>query len=111
MNFVKILLFVVLADFAAFTAWVVATGGAPGEVAALFSVNPWVIQVFVDLVLALSLVCVWMWNDARSRGVNPLPWVLATACLGSLAPLTYLLLRPRAVDRPAPSAGGLVSAG
>jgi hypothetical protein len=111
-NFVKILLFVVLVDFVAFTAWVTATGGSLAEVLALFSANPWVGQLFVDLAIALSLVCVWMWQDARSRGANPLPWVVATVLTGSIAPLAYLLLRPTAERLPlAKPIGGGVSAG
>ncbi|MFQ5418182.1 MAG: DUF2834 domain-containing protein [Myxococcota bacterium] len=100
MNWIKIGLFVVLLDFVAFTAWVVATGGTPGEIVAAFSASPWTLQVAVDLVLALSLVCVWMWNDAKSRGANPVPWVAATVLTGSIAPLAYLLLRPRGAAAP-----------
>ena len=80
--------------FVAFSLWVVLTGGSIREVTAAFMANPWPLQVSVDLVLALSLVCIWIWNDARSRGRNPLPWIVATALTGSIAPLTYLLLRP-----------------
>ena len=94
MNRKKRAIFCVLVSFVAFSAWVVATGGTFSEVSAAFTANPWIIQASVDLVLALSLVCVWMWNDARSRGRNPLPWVVATLLTGSIAPLTYLLLRP-----------------
>ena len=96
MNLTKWAVLIVLVDFVAFTAWVVATGGNVGEIIAAFSSNPWQLQVAIDLVLALSLVCVWMWNDARQRGANPLPWVVATAFTGSIAPLAYLLLRPSA---------------
>ena len=96
MNLKKLALFVILADFVAYTVWVVASGGGVAEVIAAFSTNPWQLQVALDLALALSLVCVWMWNDARSLGANPLPWVLATCFVGSIAPLAYLLLRPEA---------------
>jgi len=94
MNIKKILLAFVLVDFVAFTGWVVATGGTFGEVYTAFAANPWTLQVAVDLVLALSMVCVWMWNDARKRGKNPVPWLVATLFTGSIAPLAYLLLRP-----------------
>ena len=93
MNLTKAGLVVVLLSFVAFTAWAVATGGTFSEVSAAFTANPWTIQVTIDLILALSMVCVWMWTDARRRGKNPVPWVVATALTGSIAPLTYLLLR------------------
>lgn len=50
-------------------------------------------QVFADLVIALSLVMVWMWRDARALGRSPWPWIAATLALGSFGPLVYLLTR------------------
>ena len=50
-------------------------------------------QVFVDLVIALSLFLAWMWRDAKATGRNPWPWVFATLALGSFGPLVYLLTR------------------
>ncbi|TFH25105.1 MAG: DUF2834 domain-containing protein [Myxococcales bacterium] len=96
MNLKKLALFVILAAFTAYTVWVIVNSGSLTEVIAVFSGNPWPLQVTIDLALALSLVSVWVWNDARSRGVNPLPWLIATCFVGSIAPLAYLLLRPEA---------------
>jgi Terpene cyclase DEP1 len=53
-------------------------------------------QVLVDLVIALTLVLVWLVQDARAQGRNPWPWVVATLALGSFGPLVYLLTRRRA---------------
>lgn len=50
-------------------------------------------QVFADLVIALTLVMVWLWRDARKTGRNPWPWLAATLLLGSFSPLVYLLMR------------------
>lgn len=52
------------------------------------------IQVVLDVVIALSLVMVWMVRDARERGVNVAPYVVLTFALGSIGPLVYLLRRP-----------------
>jgi hypothetical protein len=50
-------------------------------------------QVLADLVISLSLVMVWMWQDAKATDRNPWPWILATLTLGSFGPLGYLLTR------------------
>ena len=50
-------------------------------------------QVLADLVIALTLVSVWMWHDAKAAGRNPWPWIAATLVVGSLSPLLYLLTR------------------
>jgi hypothetical protein len=50
-------------------------------------------QVFCDLVIALSLVLVWMVRDLRAAGKSSTPWIAATLLTGSFAPLIYLLVR------------------
>ncbi|MBI1210701.1 MAG: DUF2834 domain-containing protein [Alphaproteobacteria bacterium] len=50
-------------------------------------------QVFTDLVIALTLVMIWMVRDGRTSGINPWPFVALTLVLGSFGPLFYLALR------------------
>lgn len=50
------------------------------------------VQVFVDLVIALTLFLIWLWNDAKAAGRNPIPWVLLTLATGSIGALVYLLV-------------------
>lgn len=58
-----------------------------------FVASFWTWQYFIDLVIALGLVMIWMWRDCRACGKNPLPWIVVTCMLGSLIPLTYLIVR------------------
>ena len=53
-------------------------------------------QVLADLVIALTLVMLWMWQDAKASGRNVWPWLLFTLVAGSFGPLLYLLTRPAA---------------
>lgn len=53
-------------------------------------------QVLADLVIALSLAMIWMWQDAKATGRNPWPWIVATLTTGSFGPLFYLLTRKSA---------------
>ena len=50
-------------------------------------------QIFFDLLISLTLVLVWMGNDAKANGRNILPWLIATLAVGSFGPLVYLLTR------------------
>lgn len=50
-------------------------------------------QVLADLVIALSLVGLWMWRDAKATGRNIWPWIALTLTMGSFGPLIYLLTR------------------
>ena len=49
-------------------------------------------QVFVDLVIALLVVMLWLFPEARRNGRNPWPWFVGTLFLGSIAPLLYLVV-------------------
>ena len=50
-------------------------------------------QIFFDLVISLTLVMIWMWQDAKATGRNVWPVLIATLATGSFGPLIYLLTR------------------
>lgn len=60
-------------------------------------------QVSLDLIVALSLIVVWMWRDAREHKVSPLAFVVITVVAGSLGPLLYLFRRSGLQDPASPS--------
>lgn len=87
-----ILLVVVLASFGALTAVALLDVGYFGIIQPHF--QTWGAgQVLADLVIVSVLACVWMVNDARSRGTTAWPFVALTLVGGSFGPLLYLALR------------------
>jgi hypothetical protein len=88
----RILLVVTLLLFGALTAVTVWHHGYWGIFETML--QTWAgIQVLVDLVIALALVLVWMWRDARVLQRNVWPYVLITLAAGVFGPLLYLLTR------------------
>jgi len=51
-------------------------------------------QVFADLTIALTLIMIWIYRDAKALNRNPWPWIVVTLILGSFGPLGYLISRP-----------------
>jgi len=92
MNTKQLGLEAVLIGFSALTAYAVYQHGYIGFFEQLLG-NAATITAFVDLTIALSLVIVWMWLDARERGVSAAPYILLTFALGSVGPLLYLIRR------------------
>ena len=89
----------VLTGFAALTAWAIAVHGYVGFFQTLIA-TPAGLQVLADIVIACTLVLIWMWEDARARGLPIWPYTLLTLVLGSIGPLAYLIhreLRARAL--------------
>ncbi len=87
-----ILLAVVIAAFAAITVEALLEVGYFGLVEQ--QLRSWAgIQVLIDLVIVCVLACIWMTNDARSRGLSAWPFILLTLVAGSFGPLAYLVVR------------------
>jgi hypothetical protein len=53
-------------------------------------------QVLFDLVIAVTILLVWMLRELRAAGKAAWPWVLFTLCTGSFGPLIYLLTQNNA---------------
>ncbi|WP_295682295.1 DUF2834 domain-containing protein [uncultured Nevskia sp.] len=91
MNLPRPILFAILLPFSILSAYALKEVGYFGIFAS--HLHPAGLQVLTDLVIALTLVMVWMAGDARARGVTVWPYIVATLALGSFGPLAYLLLR------------------
>jgi hypothetical protein len=82
----------VLLAFTGWSTWISITEGYWGFLD-VFTGGGWSSQVFVDLVISLTLLLGCIKGDARARGIPFWPYALATPFLGSIAPLAYMTHR------------------
>ena len=87
---VRILWSALLVGFAALTAYAFVAGDLAQVGDNLGRLGPWGVQLIADLLIALLVGVVWMWRDARQRGVSPMPYLVLTLATGSLGLLLYL---------------------
>jgi hypothetical protein len=90
----------VLVPFTAFSFWVIERAGPVGFVTLALR-EPWGAQVFLDLVIAITVASTVVARDARARGLRAWPWYIAMATLGSIGLLGYFVYR----DLAAPQGG------
>lgn len=95
MNMKLLGLWFIFIDFTVFTAYVVWQEGYFGFLHMAMG-GLWNMQVFLDLVIACLLVVFWIYQDAKARGVNGWPYIIATFFLGTIPPLWYLIRRESA---------------
>jgi fumarate reductase subunit D len=89
----KIAAALALTIFIAFNIVASITSGFVGLWELVTAGNIWSAVIFVDLLIALSIILVWVWRDARRQGRNPIVYVIASLFTGSASPLVYLLVR------------------
>lgn len=90
-------------DFAAFTGWILFT---QDNLALLESTlaNPWGLQIFADLCIMAMFGSMWLYRDAKKKGINPWPWIAAILPTGSLAVLAYATFHGIGVEKDQPAA-------
>ena len=86
---------IALAVFGAFSAWVVWEVGYFAIWESLLT-GPAAWQAGFDLVLFGLLAMVWMVHDAKRTGRTVWPYLPLTLAAGSVGPLLYLALAPKA---------------
>lgn len=87
----KLLWWMLFVSFGSMNVYAVYAAGLNGLAYYLRGLGPWGIVATADLVTALFIGIVWMWRDARTRGLAPLPYALLTLGTGSLGLLLYLI--------------------
>lgn len=89
---VRTVALIALVPFTILTAIAVWVEGLAGIFTSI--VSSWgSLQIYVDLVIALTFIVVWMYRDMKGQGRNPWPWIIATLAVGAFSPLIYLLVR------------------
>jgi len=98
MNGKQLGLLALLVGIGGLDAYAISQFGYLGLFDAMF-VNAATTLASAEMTIALGLVTVWMWRDARDRGTAIVPYVVLTLVLGSVGPLVYLLVREASVPR------------
>jgi len=75
---VKVLWWMLFVSFGALNAYAAYAAGLHGIGDYLRGLGPWGIVATADLLTALLVGIVWMWRDARAKGVAALPYALVT---------------------------------
>ena len=83
---------IVLAGFSILTAYALLEYGYVGFFREAIS-NLASVTLLVDLVISLTIILVYLGNDASERGVSAVPYLLLTLAFGSVGPLLYLIRR------------------
>lgn len=81
--------------FLVFTTWsfTIVFGEGFGALSDMIWREPWGKQVFLDLVISLTIAWTWLVPDARERKIPAVPYIIGTLALGSIAVLAYLVHR------------------
>lgn len=88
----KLLPLLVLVPFTLFSVEVAYQHGPVGFLGLALR-EPWAMQLFLDLSIALVFVGGWMVKDAKKHGINPYPYVALLPFLGSIGALIYVVRR------------------
>ena len=96
---IRTIVIITLILFGVLTAIALWVDGVTGIFASI--VSSWgSMQIYIDLVIALTMIMFWLYRDARAQGRNPWPWIVATLLVGAFSPLVYLLVRDSAENSP-----------
>lgn len=86
------LILLVLIPFSILTRIALWTDGVVGIFSSI--VSSWgALQIYVDLVISIAIILVWLYADAKKQGRNPWPWIVAALIVGTFSPLVYLYVR------------------
>ena len=102
MDRTKLIAIGMLIPFSALTVYALVDVG-PAQIFATQLSSSGGLQVWVDLLIAIVLILMWMVPDARRKGRRAWPYVLLALAAGSFGPLLYLALGTRATAGRPPS--------
>ena len=85
---------IVLVDFFALNLYALYSVGGQGLLDMIAQAGPWTWVLIAEFLIALTMVCGYMWRDASAHGARPLGYIFITMLTGSIGPLLYLIRRP-----------------
>lgn len=86
----RIIILAVLIPFTLFTDYAILQINSLSELWLAFTAHAMVEQVALDFLISFAVVCLWVWQDAKSKGVRPLPYMILMVCTGSIGLLFYM---------------------
>lgn len=86
----RILIIAILIPFIVFTDIALFSINSLDELVSAFTSHLMVIQVVLDFIICFTLVSIWVWQHAKSQGVNPVPYMVALWLTGAIALLIYV---------------------
>lgn len=89
---VRTLILIVLIPFTILTGIALWVDGPIGIFSSI--VSSWgSLQIYVDLVISIGIILIWLYRDAKKQGRSPWPWIVGALIAGAFSPLIYLLVR------------------
>lgn len=88
----RILILAVLIPFIIFTDIAVFSISSFSELWVALTNHLIVVQVIFDFLIVFTLSSIWVWHDARQRGVNPIFYLILMLTTGSIGLLVYLYI-------------------
>lgn len=76
----------------------------PGEAAAGIAAMGGCMIFVIALFVINILILIWVYNDAKARGMdNPVIWLVVVLITGLIGLIIYLVVRPKGATAPCPS--------
>jgi len=89
-NTQRMIIIAILIPFTTFSTFAFLSINSFSELWSAFTSYKMIEQVTLDFLICFSIVSIWVWKDAKSKGVMPAPYMILMWCTGSIGLLIYM---------------------